>query len=291
MEVRQDILHFRVEAANEIGLNESPWLKTGLHNKNYLAKQIQELLQTAKPRPITAKQANLTLPESSVYSKVIELPKVPEHELTKAIPYEAAEFLPLPLEEMYLDWHIDPRSVKHKDGQAARHVFVVAAPKRIVDELQDVLTRCNLTLNGLESHAFSVSRALQSYLETDRLTIIVTIEAQRTTLTYTTIQAIKLTATVPVGLLQLKNSPKTALATIADEISEGISYCHNRLGITQPAANLVLTGSGALYEGLGIKLKQMSHLTAAIGYPPVKLPNGQPIHPRFAAVFGLALRK
>ncbi len=54
------------------------------------------------------------LPSFSVFNSIISLPKMNKKDLAQAIRWEAKKVVPLPLEEMVLDWKIIPMSAKEK---------------------------------------------------------------------------------------------------------------------------------------------------------------------------------
>lgn len=287
IEIERGLFSTSVKAVNERPLSRSPWLKNGLRNKEELTKQLQELLATAKPKPIEPERVTVSIPESLVFSKVITLPNVSRKELNQTIPFEAAEFLPLPLEEMYLDWQIEPTG---HGKEAELHVLVVAAPRGLVDDLIEVTKGAGLIINSLESKSFALARALQHHLTDDHVTVIANIGHKITTILFASRRAIKLTSTVQIASGQTAAHIHHQAAVIADEINEGITYYHNRLGQAEPVQNIFLTGPGALTPHLASRLKKLTNLPTEIGYPVIQLPNRQPIHPRFSTVLGLALR-
>lgn len=287
--VNQGPFGLKLEAFHELELTRSPWLKNGLRDRKELVKQLKTILIKAQPHPITLTRVNLSLPESSIFSKVIRLPKVSTRELHQTIPFEAADLLPLPLEEMYLDWQIDPATSWANDEEMI-NILIVAAPKGLVDELLSVTKEAGLTVKGLESESFSLTRALSHKLLARKVTVIVNLGHRTSTLIFTTSKAIKFTATAPIGAQGLKDRPGEALATIAEEIIEGVTYYHNRLGETEAIDRVLLTGPGATLIGLAAKFNKAVKTPTEIGYPIINLPDNQPIHPRFATVFGLALR-
>jgi type IV pilus assembly protein PilM len=69
--------------------------------------EIVELLkQVCAKSGVTSKKAVSSLPSFSVFSSVITLPEMKDKELDKAIVWEAKKFLPIPVEEMNLDWKV-----------------------------------------------------------------------------------------------------------------------------------------------------------------------------------------
>jgi len=57
---------------------------------------------------MTSKKVIAALPSFSVFSSIISLPAMGKKDLAQAIQWEAKKFIPLPLEEMRLDWKIIP---------------------------------------------------------------------------------------------------------------------------------------------------------------------------------------
>lgn len=288
MAIRQGYFGLAIEGVAELPLAKSPWLKNGIRHKEELAEQLKHLVATAQPKPITQSRCLVALPEDSVFSKVIQLPKLPRRELVQTIPFEAAEFLPLPLEEMYLDWQIDETSPK-TTGKPMLQVLAVAAPRRLVDELIETLTLAELTVSQLESQPFSLCRSLQHTLNHTATTVMFHLDERSTTFIMAEAAAIKLTATIPVGSHHLRLDLKRHCQTLADEVTDNIKYYHNRLGATQPAKHLYLSGQGATLKGLRQALAQATGLQCHIGHSNIQLPTRQPIDPRFNVVLGLAL--
>src|SRR6185436_12206441 len=70
---------------------------------NQTSSVLKELMKRAGA---TTNKAVASLPNSSVFSSMIELPKIPENELKRAIEFEAKKYVPLPLEEVALSWSI-----------------------------------------------------------------------------------------------------------------------------------------------------------------------------------------
>lgn len=281
---------YRITSVNEVGLDRNPWLKTGLRDKEILTQKIRELIQTAKPSPIHLQDAVCSLSESSVFSKVIKLPKVSKKELEQTIPFEAAEFLPLPLEEVYLDWQIDetPAII---DDKPAHHVLVVAAPKRLIDELIEVTSNAGVHLVSVESEPFAICRSVKHLLQDKAPSLILTIHHNITTITLATSKTIQFVSTVITGSEKISQSITTHLASIADEIAESIKYYHNRLGEKGDIEQIILTGTGADIVELPKELEKLTKIRTIVGNVSIALPNKETIHPRFNTVIGLALWK
>lgn len=279
----------QVVAVNELPLSRSPWLKNGLRDKSQLVELIQRAAGEALPKPIKLNKVAIALPESTVFSKALKLPKVSTKELIQSIPYEAGELLPLPLEEMYLDWQIDHDNAKLNDDEI--RVFAVAAPKVLVDELQQVVSQAGLQLVALESQPFCAARALRHQLSDERVAIMLIIDETRSTLAFTTQSAMRLASVAEIGRRELSGHTSAHLKLLADEINESIKYYHNRLSAKEPVKKLIVAGAGAGIAGLAERLGQLVDLPAEIAHPHIRLPHNRSIHPRFTVCLGLALRE
>lgn len=271
-------------------LERNPWLKNGLRDKETLAKAIATATSEAQPHSISLTQAICTLPESTVFTKVIKLPKLSRKELLQTIPFEAADALPLPLEEVYLDWQINEIPGEGHE-KAKLRILVVAAPKHIVDDLTDTMASAGIELVCVESEPFSVARSVQHLLSSKAASIICTISEDTTTTTVATREHIKLTSTLQVGRRKLKQSQKEATLKIAEEINENIKYYRNRLGEQEPIHSVILTGEGALTPELSTTIEKLVKIPCHVGYAPLRLPDGSAIHPKFNTVLGTALWK
>ena len=63
---------------------------------------------------MNSKRVIAALPSFSVFSSIISLPRMNKKDLAQAIKWEAKKFIPLPIEEMTLDWKIVPSQFELK---------------------------------------------------------------------------------------------------------------------------------------------------------------------------------
>lgn len=142
---------------------------------------------------------NLTiaaLPTFSVFNSIISLPPMSLKDLTSAVKWEAKKYVPLPLEEMILDWKlikeeeksparilpkIKPKSSskfllfglgRKADQETGKNqampkeklkdlrILVTAAPKTLVNRYLTIFREAGLKLISLETEAFALARSL-----------------------------------------------------------------------------------------------------------------------------------
>jgi type IV pilus assembly protein PilM len=120
-----------------------------------LAQAIKKLRDEAK---IKTRNVVVALPEDKVFSKVVTFPKLSEKELKAAIKWEAEQYVPIPLEEVTLDHQV--LGMSRQGSIDKMEVFLVAAPKRLIDKLIRVLTVAGLEPISLETEILALTRGL-----------------------------------------------------------------------------------------------------------------------------------
>lgn len=130
---------------------------TKIDDINYLAQAILKVRQEAG---ITATKVTASLPTFAVFSSIINLSNVDKKNLAVAINEEAKKIIPLPLEEMILDWKIIPGADGKIPSRGNMRVFITGSPKKLVRKYIDVFKKANLNLVSLETETFSLVRSL-----------------------------------------------------------------------------------------------------------------------------------
>lgn len=117
---------------------------------------IKQLLSEAK---IREKRVVVSVAESRVYSRILSMPTMSEAELSSAIKWEAEQFVPVPVEEVELDFSIIEQQIAGSSDKKML-VYLVAAPKKYLQSMVDFLTGAGLEPIAVESEMVAVSRAL-----------------------------------------------------------------------------------------------------------------------------------
>ncbi len=158
--------------------------KDFINSPQYAGKVIKQICDKAKTE---SKKVIAALPIFSVFSSVLNLTNVSKKELQNTkilsgrIEWEAKKIIPLPLEEMILDWKIieDSETVVSKEEKKGKNedkkedsssvikqqqsnvrILLTAAPKKLVQKYIDVFKAAGLELLSLETEAFALIRSL-----------------------------------------------------------------------------------------------------------------------------------
>jgi len=283
----------------EIPLTERILERDHFKNKAKTATMIKEACKKAKPQAIRAKSIVSALPETFVFSKTIQMPKMSKEEYEKAIPTEAAQYLPIPVEQVYLDYQI---MIVHPDEPLV-DLSIVAAPKKLVDEYVEVTKMAGYELVALETKPIAVGRAI-AHSAPLKGAIIIEIGTELTRLSLWDNNNIRLITSVPVGKNQIQGSLQqdfnpqksvvesigttTILSTLSYEILNSIKYHQNRDYRPAPISKIYLCGSGALIKGVDQFIAKETNIPVELFSP--KIVGDNTLGTEYVTAFGLALR-
>ncbi|PJE58477.1 MAG: hypothetical protein COU81_00560 [Candidatus Portnoybacteria bacterium CG10_big_fil_rev_8_21_14_0_10_36_7] len=133
----------------------------------------------------TSKKVIAALPNFSVFTSILNLPNLPKKELASAVSWEAKKIIPMPLEDIILDWKIieeledgDGRKVSdYQDSygenqqnkptpkifsksQKNLKILLTGASRSLVKKYVDTFNVSGLTLLSLETENFALIRSL-----------------------------------------------------------------------------------------------------------------------------------
>jgi type IV pilus assembly protein PilM len=155
----------------------------------------------------------VALPESKIFTRVIyDLPYLSDDELAQAIRYAAEEFVPMPMKDVNLYYQVIFRSPK-KEPNSRTVVFVVAAPKNLIDKYLKVLQNANLKVVAIETEVLAVARSLVTYNTFSPTTLIIQLGASNTDF-----------AVISEGLILLTRSIATGGNTLTRLIAQNFNF-------------------------------------------------------------------
>lgn len=124
----------------------------------------QILNRVCRKAKITGRKVVAALPVSSIFSSVINLTGIKTDspkELEDTIKWEAKKVIPLPLEEMILDWKTLSSENEKVDGEIKVNRFLLtAAPQKLVQRYLELFKKTNLEIISLETEGFALVRSL-----------------------------------------------------------------------------------------------------------------------------------
>lgn len=268
---------------SEIAIAPKSLAKDGIKEKNKIAQAILEAMRNAKPHAITARKVSSALPESLVFTKSVDLPAMTTEEINKNIPYQAGEFFPVPINEMYMDWQV----VGKLANSNSTDVLVVAAPKHIIDSFAETIQMAGLELASLETKPVADVRALVRPNDAGPY-ILLDVGAKTSSLSCYDQNTIKLTSTISAGGDDLATDFGPNLKNIANEITHFVKYYQNRIGQATIFHKIILAGGGANTQGFAETLGKTLRTKTEIVWPVIKT---KTYNPKYATVIGLAMKR
>lgn len=153
--------------------------------------------QLVKDAGIRSKTVNVALPESQVFTRVIEVPQLSQRELASAIQWEAEQYIPLPLDQVNLDFSI-LRDAKDT-GNGKMEVLLVAAPKALIERYMKILDMADLEPVVAETEIIASSRSLIRSVPTLKNVMIASIGAQTTDIAILQAGILSVTRSISAG--------------------------------------------------------------------------------------------
>lgn len=128
---------------------------------------IKEILMQAN---IKSKKVVASIPFFSTFSTVLSLPYLSEKDLARAIPFEAKKYIPIPLDDVVVDWSIInlntpgagvvTKTVESGKAVPNVEVFIAAVPKKETQRYQNIMSQAGLSLAALELENIALIRSL-----------------------------------------------------------------------------------------------------------------------------------
>lgn len=227
------------------------------------AALIKKILEESKA---TAKTVAMSLPVFSGFSTIIDLPPMPKDELEKAIQFEARQYIPVPINEVYLnslvigerEKQIQQAQARLPNGQdqpsidqfkksgsgnedkQKKHleVLLVAIPNEIKNKYQHIAELSGLKLVALELETFALARSLLKTIQPSVL--IVDIGARSTDL-----------CIVDSGFVRISHNFELAGADITKAYGELLGVDFTKAEENKKTVGLNLT-PGQLSEAKGL---------------------------------------
>jgi len=117
-----------------------------------IAGSIHKLFSSGLTGEISTRRTAVSVPASRTYSRILSLPILAEKDIEEAVRLEAEQYIPVPIDDLYIDFMIVNRTAKTMD------VLAVAVPKRVIDSYVSLCKILNLEPVVLESTTGATNR-------------------------------------------------------------------------------------------------------------------------------------
>ena len=181
-----------------------------IKDEKKLAEIIKEAVKSVKGEKIKTKYVVASLPEEKAFLQVIQMPRMSEEDLKSAVIYEAENYIPLPIESVYLDSRTISPVYNHLDHL---DVLIASLPKKTVDPYLSALKLAGLKPLVLEIESLAIARALTKDELTSSPVLLIDIGATRTSFIIFSGHSLRFTSSIPVSSGSLTEIISKALKT------------------------------------------------------------------------------
>ncbi len=164
-----------------------------IKNEKKLAEILKEGIKKTK---LKTPYVVASLPEEKSFLQVIQMPPMSEEDLKSAILFEAENYIPLPVDQVYLDCEIVKPLFDH---QKKLDVLLAACPKNIVNSYLKVLKEAKLKPIAFEIESQAIVRALIEKGKSLFPVLIVDLGATRTSFIIFAERSVRFTCSIPIS--------------------------------------------------------------------------------------------
>lgn len=157
-----------------------------------IQQTVEVLKKLMEKAGVTTKDVVYSLPNSAVFTSVIEMPKMTDQELKSAVEFEAKKYVPFPMSELDLAW-----TTLEKQPDGKNTVLITTVPKTISLSYHKIFELAKLKPFAVEIEALSLIRSVIGDDMGNNL--LIDIGAKQTHLNIIEKGNLVLTRNIPVG--------------------------------------------------------------------------------------------
>jgi type IV pilus assembly protein PilM len=227
---------------------------------------------------ISTHRVALTIPSYRTFTRSISLPKMKDKDLDSAVSTEAEQYIPLAIDEMYLDY------AKIREDADTTDLFVVAVPRKIVDSYVALTELVGLEPVLIETTMNAAAQLFARDEQSDVPAMLIDFGSLSSDISLCDGQNVLVMGTVQGGGETFTGSIKESLGVseheawliktkyglnyskkqkeivgalegslllIVKEVQRMLRYYEDRFGSDRPIGQVVILGGGANIPGLG----------------------------------------
>lgn len=215
LELRGSSVQAATEATMAKGIVQNDTVISG----ELLSSTVKKMFENPTFGRFNTRNVVVSLPETKCFVRVIHMQHMSDSEVDSAIPYEAESYVPIPIDQVYLDW----QKLSETDGRM--EILLVASPKEYVDKIVSAIESAGLVPCALEVESQSLARLAIPATGSQNM-VIANIKGSNSDLVMVERGNVQFTSTVPIGGI-----------SVTDALARG-------LGITSQAAEQIKVSVG-----------------------------------------------
>lgn len=249
----------------------------------------EAIAQLWKRTKLRTKEAVIGIANQRVVVRQVDLPFLEEREFRTALPFQAADYIPMPVEEAQLDFIVLADYMTENNEHMMR-VLLVAAATDMVESFVDTVAGAGVEPGGVDLIPFAVARAVSPVARGESgvggseaivdvgagITNIVvhhngeprfvrillvggddatTAIAELQDVSFEEAEALKFDITSDIGSDEVKRILRLQVDALVEEIRGSLDYYLSQED-SEPIVSILLTGGGSLTAGLGERMEE-----------------------------------
>ena len=142
---------------------------------------------------VSTPYVHVSLPESKSFVRIIHIPVMSEQAADQAVLFEAESYIPIPIDQVYLDWQPTGRV-----DEARMEVLIIATPIETVDKFLSTVQKAHLRPTALEVGSQSILRSVIADTS-EETTLVVDLGTNRTNLIMVEQGTLQFSSSIPVA--------------------------------------------------------------------------------------------
>ncbi len=270
-----------------------------------LAKIIKKALNNVKGKKIRDKHVIVSLPEEKSFIDVFKVPRLErKEELAEAVKFEAANNIPMGIDDVYFDFE---KISSHGAKKKYQEVLIAAIPRVIVDSYLSALAKAGLRVKAMEIECLGVVRSLIKGGVSKKPLLLIDFGGTRTSFMLFSGTSLRFTSTIPIssqsltesiarrlkvnedkaerlkceegltGQKRVAEALAPVLSDLAGQITTHLSYYRShafkdrQVKKPSPLDKILLCGGGANLKGMADFLSAKLNMPVALGNPWVNI--------------------
>lgn len=170
---------------------------------------VEKIKQIWQVNDLPTRNIRASLPESTLVTKVINMPKLSDAELASAIHWQIEQHIPIPYEELQYEYTVLRRI--ESESEPSMDVLVIGVQKNYVQGVADLFLEAGLDVTSLESDTIAQLRCLESNLPVGQNNALLYIGATNSTVNIISDNVLSLVYTFPIAGFLFTRSIEQAL--------------------------------------------------------------------------------
>ncbi|HZX50109.1 MAG TPA: type IV pilus assembly protein PilM [Candidatus Paceibacterota bacterium] len=223
---------FRLSSFGEASIPEGVIEGGEIRKEEKLVQVIRKAVAEVKGKKIQTNYMVASLPEEKGFVQVVQFPPMGKEELGNAIRLQAENYIPYPVDTVYLDFTVIPPSHNHVDHL---DVLIASLPRTIVDSYISAFEKAGFTPRALEIDALALSRAVIEKGVAPVPVLLVDVGNARTKFSIFSGYSLRFTTSVPVSANTFTQAVATRLGVEEERAEElkrmyGLDSIEEKLG-------------------------------------------------------------